>query len=111
MVEVLEEYRSDSSYESLHFEMQEHRSFVEMVLTPHFWGQSRAKRTIMQNLPVGTVTLLFTDIAGSTHLLTHLGDHYGQVLSECGQILRTAFEEWNGNVVDTQGDAFFAVFA
>jgi len=65
----------------------------------------------MQNLPTGTVTLLFTDIAGSTHLLTHLGDRYAQMLSECREILRTAFEQWNGNVVDTQGDAFFVVFA
>ena len=65
----------------------------------------------MQNLPTGTVTLLFTDIAGSTSLLTHLGDRYAQVLSECRQVLRTAFEQWNGNVVDTQGDAFFVIFA
>ncbi len=65
----------------------------------------------MQNLPTGTVTLLFTDIAGSTHLLTHLGERYAQMLSECRQILRTAFGQWNGYVVDTQGDAFFVVFA
>jgi predicted ATPase/class 3 adenylate cyclase/DNA-binding CsgD family transcriptional regulator len=65
----------------------------------------------MQNLPTGTVTLLFTDIAGSTRLLHQLGERYAQVLSECRQILRTAFEQWNGNVVDTQGDAFFVVFA
>ncbi len=65
----------------------------------------------MQNLPIGTVTLLFTDIAGSTHLLTQLGDRYAQVLSECRQVLCAAFEQWNGNVVDTQGDAFFVAFA
>src|SRR5215472_5922326 len=66
---------------------------------------------MMQNLPTGTVTLLFTDIAGSTHLLTHLGDRYAQVLSESRQVLHTAFRQWNGNVVDTAGDAFFVVFA
>ena len=65
----------------------------------------------MQDLPTGTVTLLFTDIAGSTHLLTQLGDRYIQVLSECRQDLRTAFEQRNGYIVDTQGDAFFVVFA
>jgi predicted ATPase/class 3 adenylate cyclase/DNA-binding CsgD family transcriptional regulator len=74
-------------------------------------NRSRAERMIMQNLPTGTVTLLFTDIAGSTHLLTQLGDRYAQVLSECRQILRTAFGQWNGYIVDTQGDAFFVVFA
>jgi predicted ATPase/class 3 adenylate cyclase/DNA-binding CsgD family transcriptional regulator len=66
---------------------------------------------MIQNLPTGTVTLLFTDIAGSTRQLIHLGDHYAQVLSECRQVLCTAFGQWNGNVVDTQGDAFFVVFA
>nr|HET6901475.1 adenylate/guanylate cyclase domain-containing protein [Ktedonobacteraceae bacterium] len=65
----------------------------------------------MQNLPTGTVTLLFTDIAGSTHLLTQLGDRYAHALAECRQVLRTAFGQWNGYVVDTQGDAFFVVFA
>jgi predicted ATPase/class 3 adenylate cyclase/DNA-binding CsgD family transcriptional regulator len=66
---------------------------------------------MMQNLPIGTVTLLFTDIVGSTHLLTQLGEQYAHVLSDCRQILSAAFEQWNGNVVDTQDDAFFVVFA
>jgi len=65
----------------------------------------------MQNLPTGTVTLLFTDIAGSTRLLTQLDDRYATMLAECRQVLRTAFGQWNGDVVDTQGDAFFVVFA
>ncbi len=65
----------------------------------------------MQNLPTGTVTLLFTDIAGSTHLLTQLGECYTQVLAEYRQVLRAAFGQWNGNIVDTQGDAFLVVFA
>src|SRR5437588_8616897 len=71
----------------------------------------QAERAMMQNLPTGTVTLLFTDIAGSTRLLTQLGDRYASVLSQCRQVLRAVFGQWNGNVVDTQGDAFFVVFA
>jgi predicted ATPase/class 3 adenylate cyclase/DNA-binding CsgD family transcriptional regulator len=66
---------------------------------------------MMQNLPTGTVTLLFTDIVESTHLLTQLGKQYAHVLSDCRQILRAAFEQWNGNVVDTQDDTFIVVFA
>jgi class 3 adenylate cyclase len=62
-------------------------------------------------LPTGTLTLLFTDIAGSTRLLAHLGDRYAHVLAECRQVLRKVFEQWNGREVDTQGDAFFVVFA
>ncbi len=63
------------------------------------------------DLPRGTVTLLFTDIEGSTHLLQQLGDRYTGVLSECRQLLRAVFQEWNGREVDTQGDAFFVAFA
>ena len=63
------------------------------------------------DLPTGTVTLLFTDIEGSTRLLQQLGDLYADVLAELRQVLRGVFQEWNGYEVDTQGDAFFIAFA
>lgn len=66
---------------------------------------------IVGNLPQGTVTLLFTDIEGSTRLLQRLGDRYAEVLAESRQLLQVAFQRWNGVVVDTQGDAFFVAFA
>ena len=65
----------------------------------------------MQYLPKGTVTLLFTDIEGSTFLLHQLGERYPNVLSECRHLLRTAFQQFNGREVDTQGDCFFVAFA
>jgi class 3 adenylate cyclase len=65
----------------------------------------------MNSLPKGTVTFLFSDIEGSTELQQHLGDRYTDVLSETRQLLRDALRVWNGHEVDTQGDAFFAVFA
>ena len=65
----------------------------------------------MRELPTGTVTLLFTDIEGSTHLLQQLGERYADVLAECRHLLRDAFQHWNGYEVDTQGDAFFVAFA
>ncbi len=65
----------------------------------------------MPHLPTGTVTLLFTDIEGSTQLLQQLGSRYVEVLSECRALLRAAFEQWDGYEVDTQGDAFFVAFA
>ncbi len=65
----------------------------------------------MRELPTGTVTLLFTDIEGSTRLLQQLGHRYEEVLSGCRQLLRAAFHRWNGYEVDTQGDAFFVAFA
>src|SRR6516164_7102058 len=65
----------------------------------------------MPELPTGTVTLLFTDIEGSTRLLQQLVDRYASMLAECRHLLRATFQEWNGHEVDTQGDAFFVAFA
>ena len=65
----------------------------------------------MRQLPSGTVTLLFTDIEGSTRLLEEVGDGYADVLAEHRRVLRDAFTRHNGVEVDTQGDAFFVAFA
>src|SRR6266700_6332288 len=65
----------------------------------------------MRSMPTGTITLLFTDIEGSTRLLQRLGERYAEVLAECRHLLRGVFEHWHGHEVDTQGDAFFVVFA
>src|SRR6476620_1802856 len=62
-------------------------------------------------LPTGVVTLLFTDVEGSTRLLHELGDDYGEALHEHRRRLRTTFAEHEGVEVDTQGDAFFVAFA
>ena len=65
----------------------------------------------LKTYPGGTVTFLFTDIEGSTRLLKKLGDQYAQLLATQRQLLRLAFEHWQGQEVDTQGDAFFVAFA
>ena len=65
----------------------------------------------MSDLPTGTVTLLFTDIEGSTRLVQHLGTQYSEVLSECRSLLRSAFQQHHGYEVDTQADAFIVAFA
>ena len=61
--------------------------------------------------PTGTVTFLFTDIEGSTRLLERLRGRYDDVLSRHARLVRGASEEFGGHEVDTQGDAFFVVFA
>lgn len=61
-------------------------------------------------LPGGTITFLFTDIAGSTQLLMRLRDQYSSVLAGQRELLRSAFARWNGREVDTQGDSFFVAF-
>jgi predicted ATPase/class 3 adenylate cyclase len=69
-----------------------------------------ARINAVRQLPTGTLTLLFTDIEGSTLLLQQLGNNYAEMLQECRRLLRAAFQEWRGYEVDTQGDAFFVVF-
>lgn len=64
----------------------------------------------MPQLPSGTVTLLFTDIEGSTRLLYELGDQYADMLAHHRRVLRQAFARHGGVEVDTQGDAFFIAF-
>src|SRR5881396_3060586 len=63
------------------------------------------------DLPAGSVTLLFTDIEGSTRLIEKLGeDGYVQALAEHRRLLRSALSEHGGVEVDTQGDAFLFAF-
>ena len=64
----------------------------------------------MAGLPSGTVTLLFADIEGSTHLLQRLGASYTDLLSDYRCLLRTACEAARGHEVDAPGDAYFATF-
>ncbi len=65
----------------------------------------------MAELPTGTVTLLFTDIEGSTRLLQRAGDSYSELLRAHRVLLRESFTRHSGVVVDTEGDAFFVAFA
>lgn len=61
-------------------------------------------------LPDGTLTLLFTDIQGSTLLLDRLGLHYREVLSRQREIMRRAIADHGGREMGTEGDSFFVVF-
>jgi predicted ATPase/class 3 adenylate cyclase len=65
----------------------------------------------MAEPPSGTVTLLFSDIEGSTRLLQRTGDAYADLLAEHHRLLRGACEEHQGFVVDSEGDALFVAFA
>src|SRR6266550_3612477 len=66
----------------------------------------------MQAPPTGTVTLLFTDIEGSTRLLHDLGpEAYADELAAHRKVVRTTLSRLGGVEVDTQGDAFFVAFA
>jgi predicted ATPase/class 3 adenylate cyclase len=61
-------------------------------------------------LPSGTVTLLFTDIEGSTALAERVGDRWPGLLAEHNRILREAFSVHGGIELGAEGDAFFVAF-
>jgi predicted ATPase/class 3 adenylate cyclase len=64
----------------------------------------------MTGMGGGTVTLLFTDIEGSTRMLRELGNRYEKVLDDHRRLLRAAFGAQGGQEVDTAGDGFFYAF-
>jgi predicted ATPase/class 3 adenylate cyclase len=74
-------------------------------------SRTRSKKALSTYLPAGTVTLLFSDIEGSTCLLQQLGKQYTRLLADYRRLLRAAFHQWKGYEVDSQGDAFFVTFA
>jgi predicted ATPase/class 3 adenylate cyclase len=65
----------------------------------------------MRQLPTGTVTMLFSDIEGSTALLGRLGERYGETLSIQRALMRSAISATHGQEIGTEGDSFFVVFS
>jgi class 3 adenylate cyclase len=78
---------------------------VGLVLAAVVWpGLLRCAR--------GDSHVSFTDIEGSTALLRRLGEGgYAQVLAGHHALIRSGLAAHGGQEVDTQGDAFFAVFS
>jgi class 3 adenylate cyclase len=70
----------------------------------------KAVEYVMRMMPSGTLTLLFSDIEGSTVLLGRLGPAYGDALKAQRRILRAAWAAHRGTEVGTEGDSFFVVF-
>jgi predicted ATPase/class 3 adenylate cyclase len=64
----------------------------------------------MAELPSGTVSLLFSDIEGSTVLLSRLGPSYSDALDGQRRVLRRAWAEHGGTELGTEGDSFMVVF-
>ncbi len=65
----------------------------------------------MRDLPSGTVTFLFTDIAGSTERWEHDAAAMRGILARHDELLHTAITAHDGVVFKTVGDAFYAAFA
>ncbi|HET6361292.1 MAG TPA: adenylate/guanylate cyclase domain-containing protein [Gemmatimonadota bacterium] len=69
-----------------------------------------ATATSAAALPAGFVTLLMSDIEGSTALLRRLGDRYRDLLTDVRDIQRAAVSRAKGREIDFRADEFFAVF-
>ncbi|HXW88053.1 MAG TPA: DUF1707 domain-containing protein [Streptosporangiaceae bacterium] len=65
----------------------------------------------MSGAPSGTVTLLFTDVEGSTRLWDAERDAMAEALRRHDEILRDAIEQAGGYVFKTAGDSFCAAFS
>src|ERR1700754_4008870 len=61
-------------------------------------------------LPSGLVTFMFTDIEGSTRLARMLGSDYGSDPGDHRSVMRTAFRDYGGVELFTEGDSFFVAF-
>ena len=72
--------------------------------------ESERKRSARTDLPTGRVTLLFTDIEGSTRLVEVLGGGYEDVLGDVRSIIGKAVAEAGGREVEVRADEYFAVF-
>jgi class 3 adenylate cyclase len=65
----------------------------------------------MADMPLGTVTFLFTDLEGSTRLWEERPDAMKVALARHDEILRDVVGAHGGHVVKTRGDGLHAVFA
>lgn len=76
-------------------------------------GQLQSERGLRAGpvqLPSGFVTMLMTDIEGSTGLVHHLGPRYREVIDQVWLILRGGVADAGGHEVEARADEFFAVF-
>ncbi len=64
----------------------------------------------MAQLPVGTVTFLFTDVEDSTRLWQEQPDDTGDALRRLDSLMLHAVESHDGHIVKNTGDGAFAVF-
>src|SRR5258708_40278029 len=64
-----------------------------------------------KKMPTGVVTMLFTDIAGSSRLWEQHGDAFIPVWQAHDAVLRDAFTRFGGYEVKSEGDAFMVAFS
>src|SRR5262249_8821082 len=88
--------------------------FRSLILSPSV-KTSRASMTTRENtkpkMPTGVVTMLFTDIEGSSRLWEQHGDAFIPVWQTHDAVLRDAFARFGGYEVKSEGDSFMVAFS
>eukprot|EP01079_Euglenida_sp_SAG-EU17-18_P008813 gene8813-1579_t len=71
----------------------------------------QAEKTHRRNQgPTGKVTIVFTDVQGSTNLLTSLGEAMKPAMAMHNTVMRREISRHKGYEVKTEGDAFMVTF-
>lgn len=75
------------------------------------WAQVERPDLVRLAGPDGTLSILFSDIEGSTALNESLGDRqWVRLLARHDRTVRTRVERYDGHVIKTQGDGFMVAF-
>jgi class 3 adenylate cyclase len=81
------------------------------AITARVHGGLRKKLGVPQ-LPEGTVTIMFTDVEGSTDLVMALGDQRAKsILRAHDDVVRKSIKSHEGIEVERAGDSFMAAFS
>lgn len=89
------------------------RAATDYAIAPVGFVAARLREAgsgLPRSLPAGQVTLLMTDIEGSTGLVASMGDDYPPLLDGVRTLVRTEVEQGAGIEVDTKADEMFAAF-
>ena len=84
------------------------RTPIERIVS---WVEAEQPDLRRASAPDGTVTLLFSDIEGSSRLTERLGDdRWMELLGIHNTIVRAQLDEHGGYEVKSQGDGFMVAF-
>lgn len=109
-------FESDAARETARKRLLNAAKKYKIVPVGFITGQLQTERELGRSqrdnvaLPTGFVTLMMTDIEGSTALVHQLGNGYGKLIREVRRIIKRRVLGSNGQVVDVRADEFFAVF-